>query len=210
MTRPSPKQASRRCDSPVSVVQEIDIDSPASTSPSGSSNKSGQQRLKVDRKSVRFAREGDNMVVHVSHYAGMSQRQKAALWFDAGDYAKIKASCLMTIAIMEAGEKPTLSSGRGLEARTSEGSWERLEFRRAAADAVLDQQDRNWDDNVDDDAGALAIAEAYKPHSRACAGVAAARAAVDEKEAAEILQPIVPPRRVKKQQQQQTKKRNKP
>ena len=71
-------------------------------------------------------------------------------------------------------------TSRGLEYQTQEGAWARYENKRDAYDAILDEQDRQWKLDADDDEK---LREAYLTKSAKCASVAAALSKQDEETA---------------------------
>jgi hypothetical protein len=110
-----------------------------------------------------------------------------AIWFSQEEYAEIKAGYQETVFLMESGEKldPKHQTSRGLEYRTQEGAWARYENKRDSYNAVLDEQDRQWQAEADD---YDAISKIYiDTSSKKCAEAAAARAKKDEKRAMEIF-----------------------
>ena len=118
----------------------------------------------------------------------------AAIWYDAEEYAEIKAAYQLTIFFMEAedasklNENPEEHTSRGLEYRTQEGAWARHENKRDAYNAVLDEQDRQWQKDVDD---FDEISRIYQTHSKKCAEAAHLRALQDEKEAKEYCKSVM-------------------
>jgi hypothetical protein len=144
-------------------------------------------------KALRFE-DRMNRVHPIPHLDEMPESEIKATWYTAEEYGEIKAAYQLTIFMMEAGEelKSDEHTSRGLEYRTQEGAWARYENKRDAYNAVLDEQDRQWQRDVDDHEE---ISRIYLQHSSKCAEAAASRAAVDEIEAREILKSIIPPKR---------------
>jgi hypothetical protein len=71
------------------------------------------------------------------------------IWWSAEDYDTIMRSFEYTVFMMEAGEQKAVEDGqehctRGLELRTEAGKWARFEHKRDCYNAVLDEQDRQW------------------------------------------------------------------
>jgi hypothetical protein len=157
-------------------------------------------------KALRFE-ENMNRIHPIPHLDEMPQSEVRATWYTAEEYGEIKAAYQLTIFMMEAGEELKVDehTSRGLEYRTQEGAWARYENKRDAYNAVLDEQDRQWQRDVDDHDE---IARIYLQHSAKCAEAAASRAAVDEIEAREILKSIIPPKRrsIKKKNSDLSKK----
>jgi hypothetical protein len=132
-----------------------------------------------------------NATKHITHLDDIPEDEVNATWYDATEYSEIKAGYQLTIFMMEAGEtlKTEEHTSRGLEYRTQEGAWARYENKRDAYNAVLDEQDRQWQEDCDDH---VAISKIYLQHSTKCAVAAVERAKQDEAEAAEILKSIMP------------------
>jgi hypothetical protein len=144
-------------------------------------------------KALRFD-DSMNRVHPIQHLNEIPESQIKETWYTAEEYGEIKAAYQLTIFMMEAGEelKSDEHTSRGLEYRTQEGAWARYENKRDAYNAVLDEQDRQWQRDADDHDE---IARIYLQHSAKCAEAAARRAAGDEVEAREILKSIIPPKR---------------
>jgi len=94
----------------------------------------------------------------------MEDEEVFSCWFDEEDYLMIKKRIKLAVMLMESGKaaEGLDHTDRGLECRTAVGARERYRNRRKAVNAVLDEQDRQWDDNVDDDDQ---IAKLYLSHS---------------------------------------------
>lgn len=144
-------------------------------------------------KSLKFS--DMNEVFHIYHLDDISDEQVAATWYNAKEYAEIKSSYQATIFMMESGEDLSGDehTSRGLEYRTQDGAWARYENKRDAYNAVLDEQDRQWKVDRDDDEK---ISRIYLEHSTKCARAANARAIEDEKHAKKVLRSIMPKSRV--------------
>ena len=124
----------------------------------------------------------------------MTEDDIANIWYHAEEYTQIKSSYQGTIHLMETGQlkEDDDNTCRGLEYRTQEGAWARYENKRDAYNAVLDEQDRQWKVDKDDD---VKISSIYLEHSIKCAQAAASRGAMDAKDAKEICQDILKKRR---------------
>jgi hypothetical protein len=188
--------------SPISVMRWSDDYSSCSSSVGGSS----KTKMPLS-KSVRFADE--NEVFEITHLDDIPEAEVEATWYDAGEYADIKSAYQLTIFMMEAGEtlNPLEHTSRGLEYRTQEGAWSRYENKRDAYNAVLDEQDRQWQIDIDD---FDEIARIYLSHSKKCSESALARGLHDEQEAMEILKTIMPPKKLKKKKMPINEKPRKP
>jgi len=95
-------------------------------------------------KQLRFD-EKQNQIFEITHLDDIPDNEVAATWYDSNEYAEIKSAYQLTIFMMESGEKLSGDhTPRGLEYRTQEGAWARYENKRDAYNAVLDEQDRQW------------------------------------------------------------------
>jgi hypothetical protein len=162
-----------------------------STSSSTVVNKSNKSKKRgKGPKGVKFVEER-NEVYPITHLDDIPEDEVNATWYDGSEYAEIKQSYQLTIFMMEAGEQLNFveHTSRGLEYRTQEGAWARYENKRDAYNAVLDEQDRQWQEDIDDD---QKISVIYLEHSSKCAKAAADRAKADESEALTILESIMP------------------
>lgn len=139
---------------------------------------------------MKFVEER-NEVYPITHLDDIPEEEVNATWYDGNEYAEIKQSYQLTIFMMEAGEQLNVEehTSRGLEYRTQEGAWARYENKRDAYNAVLDEQDRQWQADQDDEEKISII---YLEHSTKCAVAAVERAKADEAEALAILQSIMP------------------
>lgn len=97
---------------------------------------------------------GKKHIKKIPHLNTMSEEDIEQIWYSHYDYDDIKASFEYTVFMMDAGEAKTVENDehttRGLEMRTEEGAWARFEHKRDAYNAVLDEQDRQWNDGEDD------------------------------------------------------------
>jgi hypothetical protein len=174
-----------------------------STSSSTVENSKTKKKRGKGPKGVKFADER-NEVYAITHLDDIPEEEVNATWYDGGEYSEIKQSYQLTIFMMEAGEKLNAEehTSRGLEYRTQEGAWARYENKRDAYNAVLDEQDRQWQDDADDDEK---ISQIYLEHSTKCAQAAVQRAKADEAEALAILESIMPKNYRKKQAKKKDK-----
>ena len=120
------------------------------------------------RKRVTFL---ENHQVHsIQHLDDYTNDEIAATWYSGAEYADIKASYRSTIYLIECNKSiPEGHTSRGLEYRTQEGAWARYENKRDAYNAVLDEQDAQWNKDVDDQD---VISQIYLKHSTKCAKAA--------------------------------------
>lgn len=153
-------------------------------------------------KSVRISDQED--VFSIPHLNDMSDEEVAAIWYHGEEYTEIKSSYQATIHLMEMGQvrEDDDNTCRGLEYRTQEGAWARYENKRDAYNAVLDEQDRQWKVDKDDEEK---ISRIYLEHSTKCTQAAISRGAMDAKEAKEICQDILKRRKVRKKKGKSSK-----
>lgn len=147
-------------------------------------------------KSLRFD-EDRNEVFEIPNLDSMPDEEIASTWYESREYTEIKSAYQLTIFMMEAGEvlNSEEHTSRGLEYRTQEGAWARYENKRDAYNAVLDEQDRQWQSDKDDHDE---ISRIYLLHSTKCAEAARGRARQDEADAMEFLRSIMPKKRLAK------------
>lgn len=138
----------------------------------------------ITLKSVSFAPRAQ--VFAITHLDEIPDDVVASIWYDSKEYSAIKSAYQATIFLMEAGETITGTehTTRGLEYRTQEGAWARYENKRDAYNAVLDEQDRQWKRDADDDE---AIRQVYLEHSAKCLAAAQKRGLQDAKAVEEFL-----------------------
>lgn len=105
-------------------------------------------------KGMNITFSGKKHIKKIPHLNTMSEDDIEQIWYSHYDYDDIKASFEYTVFMMDAGEAKTVENDehttRGLEMRTEEGAWARFEHKRDAYNAVLDEQDRQWNDGEDD------------------------------------------------------------
>ena len=105
-------------------------------------------------KGMNITFSGKKHIKKIPHLNTMSEEDIEQIWYSHYDYDDIKASFEYTVFMMDAGEAKTVENDehttRGLEMRTEEGAWARFEHKRDAYNAVLDEQDRQWNDGEDD------------------------------------------------------------
>lgn len=165
--------------SPVCVTQ-FDVGYLESSVSSLFEHNKGQKKA---YKSLAFSAE--NEVFEIPHINDFTDDDIAATWYDAEDYAEIKADYQCVIFMMESGERISDEhTTRGLEYRTQQGAWDRYENKRDAYNAVLDEQDRHWKKDIDDPE---AIRRVYVEQVAKCQRAAEARAAQDAEDARQIM-----------------------
>lgn len=136
-----------------------------------------QPKRPILSKILRFAAEDEILLIR--HIDDFSDDEVAAIWFDQQYYADIKSEYKSIIVTMERGQHMEGDdvTCRGLEHRTQEGSWARFQIKRDSYNAVLDEQDRQWKVDCDDDEKISCI---YKNHSHKCARKAHQMGLMDE------------------------------
>ncbi|CAB9502036.1 expressed unknown protein [Seminavis robusta] len=106
------------------------------------------------KKGMSITFSGKKHIKKIPHLNTMTEEDIEQIWYSHYDYDDIKASFEYTVFMMDAGEAKTVENDehttRGLEMRTEEGAWARFEHKRDAYNAVLDEQDRQWNDGEDD------------------------------------------------------------
>lgn len=159
-------------------------------------NRKGSLKRSKPKKKLRFNFD-KNVVFPIPHLDNMTDEEVALIWYDSEEYSEIKSSYQLTIFRMESGElkEDDDHTSRGLEYRTQTGAWARYENKRDAYNAVLDEQDRQWKVDQDND---VEIGRVYLQHSTKCAVAAAERGAEDAKEAKEICQDLIKKRRTRR------------
>ena len=188
--------------SPVCVSRWDDVSSCGS---SVEFHKPTKNKGSVLVKSVTFAEH--NEVFEITHLDDIPAEVISEIWYDASEYAQIKKNYQMTIYLMESGEKLSGENhtSRGLEYRTQEGAWARYENKRDAYNAVLDEQDRQWKEDIDD---WDKISKVYIEHSAKCLKAANERGVQDEKDILDYRNEA--PKSEKKAKKKKSSKSDKP
>lgn len=105
------------------------------------------------KKGLSISFSGKKHIKKIPHLNTLTEEDIEHIWYSHYDYDDIKASFEYTVFMMDAGESKTVENDehttRGLEMRTEEGAWARFEHKRDAYNAVLDEQDRQWNDGED-------------------------------------------------------------
>ena len=117
------------------------------------------------------------------------------VWYQNEDYSDIKNAFAFTVFMMDAGclskVETDADSTRGLERRTEEGQWRRFDRKRNYYNAVLDEQDRQWDNAEEDPERIAEVARACTTESSREArdfGVKDERAVYGESQLKAVLQ----------------------
>jgi len=154
--------------------------------PNGSENGAEKKKggLKAKR-SVTFSHK--KHIKKIPHLNNLSDQIIDDCWWSPEDYEEFKASFQYLVFMMDSGEEKVENdeeTTRGLEFRTQEGAWERFEHKRDAYNAVLDEQDRQWNRNADDP---QKISELYEEVCAQCQTAACGRGSGDENDIKEYL-----------------------
>jgi hypothetical protein len=109
---------------------------------------------KPERRHVLFK---DNVSVRpITHMNEMPLDYTRAVWYEKKDFIEIKQRIALTLRIMSHGGQPNIDTeehcSRGLEYRTKDGASVRRENKFNALNAVLDEQDRQRELRIHNDA----------------------------------------------------------
>ncbi|CAJ1961419.1 unnamed protein product [Cylindrotheca closterium] len=102
-------------------------------------------------------------VVEILHVNDFTASEIAASWYDEEEMKKITERCFKVLQRMEYGKTKNGKKKyctRGLEGHTALGSISKKKTRAAAFSAVLDEQEKRWNENKDVDF--QAISDAYR------------------------------------------------
>jgi len=127
----------------------------------------------VVSRSVHWASQCE--VFEIIHINDMEDEEVFSCWYHEEDYSMIKKRIRVSVLLMEAGravESPE-HTDRGIECRTADGARERYRNRRKTVNAVLDEQDSQWDNNVKDDDRLAKVSMGHSGKSRVSAMVRA-------------------------------------
>lgn len=164
---------------------------PATSNTPGEPLKSVLKNKNSKSKGMSISFSGKKHIKKIPHLNTMTEEDIEQIWYSHYDYDDIKASFEYTVFMMDAGEAKTVENDehttRGLEMRTEEGAWARFEHKRDAYNAVLDEQDRQWNDGEDDPE---LISQSCLEVSRSAAKGALERGLNDEKASNEINKEI--------------------
>ena len=160
---------------------------PATSNTPGEPLRSVLKNKNSKPKGMSISFSGKKHIKKIPHLNTMTEEDIEQIWYSHYDYDDIKASFEYTVFMMDAGEAKTVENDehttRGLEMRTEEGAWARFEHKRDAYNAVLDEQDRQWNDGLDDPE---LISQCCLEVSRSAAKGALERGLSDEKASNEI------------------------
>lgn len=104
-----------------------------------------------ERRSIQFCDKGHRC----REFQMYSDEEVEEVWFAPEDYDAMKKAFEFTVFMMDAGCPEKVSDDlehttRGLEKRCEEGQWKRYERKRDYYDAILDEQERQWEEDHDD------------------------------------------------------------
>lgn len=106
--------------------------------------------------------------LHINNY---SDEEIHATWLDESDFQRIRGEIDLTVHLMETGGhiESDKQCTRGLESRTTVGALRKLQNKQDARDAVLFEQETQWNRGIND---AETISDVYQERSHSC-GVSA-------------------------------------
>lgn len=100
-------------------------------------------------KKVHFS--PNNVVVNIPNRFHFTPKEKASMWYDGGDYRKIKQQAARTLRLMERGNNPADDIRHcTLGLKTRHKSRRSRCIRREALHSVLSEQYSQWDNNASD------------------------------------------------------------
>jgi hypothetical protein len=121
---------------------------------------------------VRFAQEDE--IFEIPHVKDFSKEDVQATWYRPDEFLEMRSQIQRATLMMEEhGDLPVVESDtfsiRGLEFRTEEGGLKRSQHKQEATAAVLEAQQRLWNQGLQD---SEYIAAAYRAVSARCLGMA--------------------------------------
>jgi hypothetical protein len=138
------------------------------------------------RCKVRFSLES-NQSFPIPHINDINDEEFLAIWYGPSDYKRIKTKIFLILRKIKKGkqiEENDKQSVRGLECRTVHGTNLRQQKKLKAITAVMDEQDRQFDDDEQND---NLLAEAYRNATSHCQDEAYALGLKDQAELQEEL-----------------------
>ena len=134
------------------------------------------------KKCVHFSPQC--IVFPTLHIKDYSEKEIKETWYSTEERSEILDDVRETLSIMVANGRELPSNPwfctRGLEARTPEGAGRKRKNKRDALDAVLDEQEYQWNRGISDPE---AIADAYCKYSHSCRVSAVMQGKCDENHA---------------------------
>jgi len=161
--------SSSSTDADVSALQYNDmyhknkcLDTPVTYANTNTSNKASyfaHRKPSANGRRVQFCDKG-----HTCQEFDMWEPELVAvIWFTHDEYDEMKANFEFTVFMLDAGCPEKVEDDehtcRGLEKRSEEGAWCRYERKRDYYNAVLDEQERQWEENEDGEEDLDAIGE---------------------------------------------------
>jgi hypothetical protein len=155
--------------------------------------------VKTSRKRnsvVRFVPDSEILYIPVPSLSEMSKKQVAACWWSPDEFDELRIKYKSVVHLMEQSSpenREAIEGSRGLEQRTEEGAWKYFTVKRAAANAVFVEQNRQRRHRkhqrlnpVLEAVCTQSIAAAYTPETLTAVNEALRRAKHDAKEARKI------------------------
>lgn len=144
------------------------------------------------KKQLRFSSKTDEVQL-IEHINDMSSQEVEAIWYTSSDFSDFMDEVRLTAFLDDSGRPidPKKHCLRGLE-HLIDDIVDRWANKRAAINAVMDEQDRQWAAGVEKPE---LLRKAYMPQSTDSATTAHERAVQDEKDAFKVLKTIMPPSR---------------
>eukprot|EP00339_Tiarina_fusa_P015516 CAMPEP_0117003402 /NCGR_PEP_ID=MMETSP0472-20121206/4729_1 /TAXON_ID=693140 ORGANISM="Tiarina fusus, Strain LIS" /NCGR_SAMPLE_ID=MMETSP0472 /ASSEMBLY_ACC=CAM_ASM_000603 /LENGTH=208 /DNA_ID=CAMNT_0004704029 /DNA_START=87 /DNA_END=713 /DNA_ORIENTATION=+ len=142
-------------------------------------------------------------VIKVLHLNDFGGDEIDACYYKKSDFERIKADLKLTVRLMQLGklEEDSLDyCRRGTEYRSPEGARRRARNKEAARDALLDEQDLQWDNFVFDPD---VLASVYHEASREC-GLEASRLGLRDEDEARAIDAIELPRTPEREEKLET------
>jgi hypothetical protein len=145
-----------------------------------------KETMNVEKKRVSF--HNDVRVYPHIHINDLSRSEVANSWYNSEEISGIKSECQLTINLASKGELHKWSNlcFRGLEYRTPDGSQRRSANKFAAWDAVMDEQEIQYQNGVQDED---ALAQLYIQASKHCQDAAHALAMEDFETVSRLEEP---------------------
>ena len=122
-----------------------------STATTTTTTTTGKKKCSHDKKIHFHNKKKTKRIPNLASYGKDILQQ---IWWNPNDYDEMMKSFEYVVFMMEAGEGSTVNDDkehctRGLELRTEAGKWSRFEHKRDCYNAVLDEQDRQWNEGMD-------------------------------------------------------------
>lgn len=128
------------------------------------------------RMGVRFAPDATLIQEHVNYFMPLCEEERASLWYTREEYALMRRSSSFTVRLLmelqQRGTEFLIGDDeemciRGLEGKTRTGARRRRHAIVSAIDAVLVEQERQWDIGLLSDV--YGLARVYREASAQCA-----------------------------------------